>query len=429
MFQKWRQRARSSGDLEMSTSGRPDVAVLAAKAKFAGALFGIQSPSKFPWPGLPSYLNYVQRQMELAGPACLQPLWDAFGFTTPITTRQIFELLHQVAVCFDHTSAAVTIDEILQSLLTPFGCRIQDLGPDSQACCRQAVFKALSCCVMLFTASLECAPGRLLVDLSPGIVGFRSNLPMEMSRRPISRLIQELGPLLPSQEHILAALNDTRPSALHVSSLNAASLKFISKIRITWTSSLGCHLLFNPLKRTLAIYRFPTYCALQCMNGESVSAIDSAGSPSCPIFALLLREVMLSYRVLFGQRRDSRKQFQKVQKRRVTDTGDEYDPLLDIVCGEPLGRHVDALPGDIWPEAVVDESGRLLEQDVYSTSLEFPLLGARLLKIQEFDVRQQPSRVRDLWRDRRNPLQCPPARGRWSGSSVSNSADKCWSLM
>lgn len=131
----------------------------------------------------------------------------------------------------------------------------------------------------------------------------------------------------------------------------------------------------------------------------------SAGNPSCPIFALLLREVMLSYRVLFGQRRDSRKEFQKFQRKRVTDIATEYDPLLDIICGDALGTHVDALPAEIWPEAVVDESGRLLEQDVYSTSLEFPLLGARLLKIQEFDVRQQPSRVRDLWRDRRNPLQ------------------------
>lgn len=257
----------------MNTPGLPDVAVLAAKEKFAGALFGIQSPSKLPWPGLSSYLNYVQRQMELAGPACLQPLWDAFGFAAPITALHIFELLHQVALCFNSTSGGVTIDNILQSLLTPFGCRIQDLGPDSQVCCRQAVFKALSCCVMLFTASVESAPGRLLMDLSPGTMGFRPNLPMEMSRRPISRLIQELGPLLPSQQHILAALNDTSPSMLYVSSLNAASLKFVSKIRIVWTSSLGCHLLFNPLKRTLAIYRFPTYCALQCMNGESVSVI------------------------------------------------------------------------------------------------------------------------------------------------------------
>jgi len=42
---------------------------------------------------------------------------------------------------------------------------------------------------------------------------------------------------------------------------------------------------------------------------------------------------------------------------------------------------------------------------VYSAELDFPILGSRLLRIQAFNLRQQPRRIRDLWRDRRNPLQ------------------------
>lgn len=55
--------------------------------------------------------------------------------------------------------------------------------------------------------------------------------------------------------------------------------------------------------------------------------------------------------------------------------------------------------------AVDGQHGKLVEQDVYSTSLDFPLLGPRLLRLQDFDARQQPVRVRDLWRDRRNVTQ------------------------
>lgn len=70
-----------------------------------------------------------------------------------------------------------------------------------------------------------------------------------------------------------------------------------------------------------------------------------------------------------------------------------------------MGKCVRALPSSLWPDSRVDADGNLLEQDVYSTAIDFPMLAPRLLKLQQFDVRQQPSRMRDLWRDRRNPMQ------------------------
>jgi len=45
------------------------------------------------------------------------------------------------------------------------------------------------------------------------------------------------------------------------------------------------------------------------------------------------------------------------------------------------------------------------EFGVYSAARDFPIFGSRLLALQKHNQRQQPSRVRDLWRDRRNPLQ------------------------
>jgi hypothetical protein len=124
-----------------------------------------------------------------------------------------------------------------------------------------------------------------------------------------------------------------------------------------------------------------------------------------PALVIYKREIMLSYRLLFGQNGKSRQLFRKSESKRVTPFKDQYDPLLDVLCGTRIGDAVNALPEGVWPDSCLDQNGKLLEQDVYSTSLDFPILGSRLLRLQEFDRRQQPSRVRDLWRDRRDPLQ------------------------
>ena len=83
---------------------------------------------------------------------------------------------------------------------------------------------------------------------------------------------------------------------------------------------------------------------------------------------------------------------------------DLYDPLLDRLCGQTSSK-ISTLPSVLWPDSCRNLGGGLLKQDVYSTHTDFPLLGGRLLELQEFSRRQSPSKIRDLWRDRRNPLQ------------------------
>lgn len=118
------------------------------------------------------------------------------------------------------------------------------------------------------------------------------------------------------------------------------------------------------------------------------------------------REIILSYRLLFGQDRKSRRLFREVESRKAAlNKTNKCDPLLDILCGRKKRTVIDALPSDIWPDSCRDSVGHLIEQTIYSTSLDFPVLGSRLLQIQEFDSRQQPNRIRDYWRDRRNSLQ------------------------
>ncbi|KAI9780927.1 MAG: hypothetical protein M1816_002619 [Peltula sp. TS41687] len=45
------------------------------------------------------------------------------------------------------------------------------------------------------------------------------------------------------------------------------------------------------------------------------------------------------------------------------------------------------------------------ESETYLARDDFTVFGPRLLRLQHYNMRQQPSKVKDLWRDRRNPLQ------------------------
>lgn len=116
------------------------------------------------------------------------------------------------------------------------------------------------------------------------------------------------------------------------------------------------------------------------------------------------REVLLSYRLLFAQDRRSRSLI-KDEIGNTKKKDEDMDPFLEQVCCQILDRSFRMSTKDFWPPSCQDFNDQLREQDVYSAREDFPIFGARLLRLQQYSLRQQPSRIRDLWRDRRNPLQ------------------------
>ena len=121
--------------------------------------------------------------------------------------------------------------------------------------------------------------------------------------------------------------------------------------------------------------------------------------------SLYKREVLLSYRFIFGQTRNARTTFRKSEHKRVPRFEGKYDPLLKVLCCKSLDRALHPLPAGLWLESWRDFAGNLLDQDLYSADADFPIFGSRLLDLQTF-VSQQPAEgIWDMWRDRRNPAQ------------------------
>lgn len=111
----------------------------------------------------------------------------------------------------------------------------------------------------------------------------------------------------------------------------------------------------------------------------------------------------MSYRLLFGQSRAARRLGKTLLSEMECQR--DYDQLLDCLCTRPGREVVKELPETFWPVSCRGFDNKLQEVDSYGSRDDFPMLGPRLVAIQEFNLRQQPSKLRDLWRDRRNPLQ------------------------
>lgn len=104
--------------------------------------------------------------------------------------------------------------------------------------------------------------------------GIREEQSVEMAKMPLSKLVQGFGHLVYGYNHIISAVEQSSPDLLRASSLNISSLKTISKIQIKWTNAMGYHLMFDPLSRTLLLYRLPTVCAIGCTADGKNSILD-----------------------------------------------------------------------------------------------------------------------------------------------------------
>lgn len=102
--------------------------------------------------------------------------------------------------------------------------------------------------------------------------------------------------------------------------------------------------------------------------------LDAKGTS---MFSKYQKEIILSYRLLFGQNRNSRRLFREMESRHAAlNNSGKCDPLLDVLCGRKKKAVVDALPSEIWPDSCRDSAGHLIEQTVYSTSLPCSWLAA-----------------------------------------------------
>lgn len=120
---------------------------------------------------------------------------------------------------------------------------------------------------------------------------------------------------------------------------------------------------------------------------------------------LHLQEVLLSLRVLFGSNSKSKDLLFSAYVKQFTTTGstglEVWKELLSN--NNPTGFAI--FPSFCWPPSVMGSDSMPMRQDEYDMSCDFTILSGKLDKIQQYCLKHNPRKIRDMWYDRRNRQQ------------------------
>lgn len=199
--------------------------------------------------------------------------------------------------------------------------------------------------------------------------------------------------------------------------LNAAALSSLGQFQFKWVDTIAPHLELDKATNTIFLYRWPSFClANLCIAPEHLpdgilhrygmyhipqmseiltrtyslaSHTETPGSWACPEeVTKLLQEIILSFRLLFGQDQRSRKFFRK-----------------EMVKDQTSSHGVDAFLLDLCTSARRSPETIGQDKECYRLARDFPVLRERIAILQQQLTHVRPRGWRAIWRDRRDSAQ------------------------
>ncbi|KAL9635754.1 MAG: hypothetical protein Q9204_002506 [Flavoplaca sp. TL-2023a] len=368
-----------------------------------------------------SFVAYLEYELQQRVEHFYQPILDFCGFLpTNDVAQSTIRLVGSTAdIMKRRVDRKISINKLICDVGKENGVDFdpKHLPPNV----KQGMFSLLGFLTMLFEIPKDFSKEKLylLRPVDPLVLYTRK--PLDDTKIPMGVVIGSLGLFIPIQkEKKRRTLKDWPPKQpdsvdLNTSVLNAFTLTKIGKINIEWSELFSTHLMFDRNTRTLSLFRFPIFCALNCsragertlfdqyvtetgwvqdLNLIAVHSIMDDGKHPESVLAdanrSMFREALLSYRLLFGQEFNSRQLFRIHEKKRASISG-FTDQLLVRLCGSSK---------DI---ADLTDSETLFEQAFYNSFIDFPHYGHRLEVLQKYVSARKSRNIKDLWQDRRDP--------------------------
>ena len=179
------------------------------------------------------------------------------------------KFLKDVATAYGSKSS---VDDVVKKLSISAGiANIQKDNQEARSTIRKAVFAALGIITMIYQPTREPIGDEVGIVLRANTRFSSLERKLNMDRdcpRPLSGLCIGLGCTLPKLDLSLLNLEEspTPSSLIYASSLRFNILKNIGKVSVAWTNVLNAHMIFNPISRTLFLFRLPSFCAISCIR-------------------------------------------------------------------------------------------------------------------------------------------------------------------
>lgn len=296
-----------------------------------------------------------------------------------------------------------SIDSMTEALVN-LGIMSINENYESAQSAKDLVFAVLGWQTMLYKPSFDSSSthGYSILDEMNGYRGeARLNLDQSTmsSNRDLPDFLLGFGMMLLPRNY--CSFDDTDEQALFNKTktvvskdLDAHVLNKLCGVTFQWVDSLSCHLELDTRSGTLFLFRYPSFCVSSLRQHEKgrksalhCCAVEGDGLETWAReqdVTELLREILLSYRLIFGQNRRSRSLFRTlVPFEGVAPEG--HDQLLSQLCGR---KRLDCpVP---------------IERQEYILSQDFPHLRGSLVRLSGYASSKKPRSIPQLWNDRRD---------------------------
>ncbi|KAL8870787.1 MAG: hypothetical protein Q9174_003248 [Haloplaca sp. 1 TL-2023] len=136
------------------------------------------------------------------------------------------------------------------------------------AAVRQGIFGVFGYITMLYKIPCPTSPTYFTISEPTSPFLYVRKKVMNQMSSPLSDFIEGFGNFIPKptkkQKDFLREIPQPPASIdLSTSIVNAFVLTKIGELKITWSDLLSAHLVFDRYSRTLTMFKFPTFCALQ----------------------------------------------------------------------------------------------------------------------------------------------------------------------
>lgn len=305
-------------------------------------------------------------------------------------------------------SGLKTIDEIANALVETNLMSMND-NYEAVHSAKDIVFSIVGWQTMLYKPNLVGGTSGEFA-IADEMHGHRGDAHVCLNQSPLSSrcdlpsFLLGFGMMLPPRDY--CAFGDTddekqlyhRTRAIMATDLNAHVLSKVCGLSIQWVDSISCHLELDKISGTLFLFRYPSFCisnlqARATKEWRQMSSIYgcSAGQRGSVPWAQeediteLLQEILLSYRLLFGQSRRSRSLFRRLRPFDQIPP-EEHDRILSLICGRKRFK----------------SPITLTEREEYVLASDFPHLRSRMVRLNAYAKSKKPHSIRQLWRDKRD---------------------------
>ncbi|KAL8836425.1 MAG: hypothetical protein Q9170_002913 [Blastenia crenularia] len=367
-----------------------------------------------------SVIQFMDRELLSMVQFDLRTVLEFLGLPLGEASADSVVMLVEKVACIlkENENRSLSIDMMIQQLSRDHNQL--EHGTEPAPGLRQGIFTLLGLLTMLYKTS-HTDPTEFFISQPRNEHVVTNHQELRNAELPIGTLIRFFGRFIPTvfdfgEVEVKNKVAEYDANYVCVSTLNAYLLTTIGRVKIVWSDLLSDHLSFDQYSRTLHLFRFPSFCALNYLHEGGSSFFDWFVSHTCEWILdsdsdvsimdtrfnsreklraannSMHREVLLSYRLLFGQHKVSRDLFNKRENIQASSEG-IMDPLLVRLCGR--AENAKSLFQD----------NSVAEQACYDTETEFPFFGPQLVHLQKYACAGKTRRFVDVWYDRRDPAQ------------------------